>query len=315
MRALSAFWLILLTPFLYAGVPKNLPYPTTGDPLTADTIAAQVYFVNHFYSLRNYSIKQKGDIITTVINRAKGSMPTTNSVERYVNNDYHDGKIKSKDLVIFRSGRLRGTGMLITDFEADDKSQVYEIWLPALRRIRRFAEPAHEDAWSGSDFTFGDVYLRKPEHETHELMGEETFRDCLGRMEIPAEQRNRYMQDLPEASCLPQGKKVYKLKSVTQFNDWWYDYRISYIDVTTFADYRSDFYKNGRQVKRIDRAWRPLQGYQGKDPRALSWVYWYGKNYKDEHESWAIIPSEIVFFNEDVKESFWTPQTLRKLRR
>ena len=102
-----------------------------------------------------------------------------------VENEYtrvvsRDGNTKAQDLAIFRSGKLKGTGMLITDYVDDAKSQSYMIWLPALRKIRRFAQPAHDDAWGGSDFTFGDVALRKPFHETHELLGKETFNDCLG---------------------------------------------------------------------------------------------------------------------------------------
>ncbi len=297
-----------------APVPKELPYPE-GEP-DPRNVAAQVYFVNHFYALKNYAIEKKGDKVTTVITRPEGgSTITTNAVERYVNNDYHDGSIKSKDLVIFRSGRLRGTGMLITDYLDAEQSQSYAIWLPALRRIRHFSEPAHDDAWSGSDFTFGDVYLRKPDHESHELLGKEIFQDCLGFMDIPEADRNKYTRELPEPSCVAKGREVYKLKSTTHFEDWWYDYRISYVDTETFADYRTDYFKDGKHIKVIDRDWRPLKGYQDKDPRALSWGYWYGKNLENGHESWAVIPPEVVTFNGDFPNSLWTESTLRKIRR
>ena len=49
-------------------------------------------------------------------------------------------------------------------------------------QVALVAEPAHDDAWGGTDFTFGDVTLRKPKGETHELMGKETFNDCLGHI-------------------------------------------------------------------------------------------------------------------------------------
>jgi len=79
--------------------------------------------------------------------------------------------VNAQDLAIFRSGKLKGTGMLITDFEEAGKSQTYEIYIPSIRKVRRFAEPARDDAWGGSDFTFGDVTLRKLDHETHSLDG------------------------------------------------------------------------------------------------------------------------------------------------
>lgn len=295
-----------------AGVPKALPYPS-GD-VTADQIADQVYFVNHFYALDQFAITKKGRSITVLVNKSKGKKPTTNTLERFLNNTYDDGTVKAKDLAIFRSGKLKGTGMLITDYVDDAKSQSYAIWLPALRKIRRFAEPAHDDAWGGTDFTFGDVYLRKPHHETHELLGKETFKGCLGYVEIPADQKSRYTKNLPQAgACDHDGKEVYKLKSTTKFENWWYDYRISYVDAKTFGDYRTEYFKDGKQIKVIDRDWKKAGSVD--DPRSLSWGYWYGKTFDTEHETWAFIPQDVVVVNGDEKESLWTEKTLRKIKR
>lgn len=303
---------IFLSPLVFAEQPytKDLPYPK--GEVSADEVAKQNYYVNQFHGFNRYSIDKKGRSITVIVNRSKGKKPTTITVERHKNNDYTDGEVRSKEVAIFRSGKLRGTGMLIVDFEDDSKSQSYSIWLPALRKIRRFAEPAQDDAWGGTDFTFGDVILRKPKHETHELLGKETFNDCLGAMDVPKNQRSRYMKNLPEASCAPKGKEVYKLKSTTKFANWWYDYRISYIDSETFADYHTEYYKGGDKIKIIDRDWKPL----GKDPRQVSWGYWYGKTLTTGHETWAIIPEEIVKYNhKDKNPGFWTESTLRKIRR
>jgi len=290
-----------------AGVPKDLPYPT-GTP-SADEIAQQVYFVNHFYPLKNYGITQKDRVITVLINKAAGETPTTITLERYLNNDYSDGAINAMDLAIFRSGKLRGTGMLITDYTDDNKSQSYTIWLPALQKTRRFAEPAHDDAWGGTDFTFGDVTLRKPTDETHELLGSETFNDCLGAIDNV---EVKYLPKPPAPSCDHKGKTVYKLKSTTKRKNWWYDDRISYIDTKTFADYRSEYFKNGEKVKVIDRDWGSLNQ---EDPRAQSWKYWYGKTFATGHETWAVIPEEVVEFNQDWDSSMWSEQTLRKIKR
>lgn len=292
---------------LAAGVPKDLPMPK-GTP-NADELAQQVYFVNHFYALKNYGITQKGDTVTVLINQAKDSAPTTVTLERYLNNDYPaGGEVKAMDLAMFRSGKLRGTGMLITDYTDDNKSQAYAIWLPDLRKIRRFAEPAHDDAWGGTDFTFGDVTLSKPKDETHELMGTESFKDCLGS--IPNVQVKNLPKP-PQASCDHKGKQVYKMKSTTKRQNWWYDYRISYVDTKTFADYRSEYFKGGAMVKVIDRDWGSL-GLP--DPRAQSWKYWYGKTLATGHETWAVIPPEVVEFNKDWPSDKWSEQTLRQIK-
>jgi len=294
-----------------AGVSKDLPLPS-GAP-SADQIIEQVYYVNHFYALKNFGIKKKGKNITVIISRTEGKKPTTLTVERYLNNDYSDGKINAKDVAIFRSGKLKGTGMLITDYVDDAKSQSYAIWLPALRKIRRFAEPAHDDAWGGTDFTFGDVMLRKPQHESHKLLGTENFSGCLGAMDVPKNQRNKYMKKLPEGACAPKGKSVYKVESTPKRDNWWYDNRVSYVDTKSFADYRTDYFKDGKKIKTIDRNW---VSFGLDDPRAQYWGYWYGKKHTTGHETWAVIPEKVVTKNDKkLKKSLWTEKTLRKIKR
>ncbi len=311
---------LLFPASLFAGVAKDLPLPS-GTP-GADEVANQVYFVNHFYALKNFGITNNNKDpkksnraipgkITVIVNKSAGSKPTTITVERYLNNEYGEGAVNAQDIAIFRSGKLKGTGMLITDYVDDNKSQSYSIWLPALRKIRRFAQPAHDDAWGGTDFTFGDVTLRKPKDETHELMGTETFNDCLGAIG-KAESKNKYLPSPPDAACEHKGKEVYKLKSATKRENWWYDYRISYVDSKTFADYRTEYFKGDKQVKVIDRDWR---GLGLDDPRAQYWGYWYGKNLESGHETWAVIPQEIVQYNQPWKSDYWSEKTLRKIKR
>ncbi|MBF0260987.1 MAG: outer membrane lipoprotein-sorting protein [Magnetococcales bacterium] len=292
-------------------VPRNLALPK-GAP-TAEEVAKQVYFVNHFYAVKNFSIeKGKSGSITVIASRTMGEEPMTNTVERYLNNDYADGETKAKDLAIFRSGKLNGTGMLIVDYVDDAKSQAYSIWLPALRKIRRFAQPAFDDAWGGTDFTFEDVTLRKPHHETHELLGKESFNDCLMAMELTPAQAQGPLATLHKPACNHKGREVYKVKSTTQFKNWWYEYRVSFVDTQTFADYRTDFFKDGKKIKTIDRDWAPL-GLS--DPRALKWRYWYGRNYVTNHETMASIPDDVVQWNTAKEEGLWSEQTLSKINR
>ncbi len=311
---------VLSTAQAFSGVSKDLPLPSSTP--SAHEIADQVYYVNHFYAVKNYGItndnkdpkksrKAKPGKITVLVNKSAGKKPTTITLERYLNNDYSDSSTNAQDIAIFRSGKLKGTGMLITDFTDDNKSQAYSIWLPALRKIRRFAEPAHDDAWGGTDFTFGDVTLRKPQHETHELLGSETFNDCLGAIG-KAEAKNKYLPNPPDAACEHKGKEVYKLKSTTKRDNWWYDYRISYVDTKSFADYRTEYFKGGDQVKVIDRHWISMEL---DDPRGQQWGYWYGKTLASGHETWAVIPDGVTQINQDWDPDFWSESTLRKIKR
>jgi len=297
-----------------AAVSKDLPLP--GENPDADEVARQVYFANHFYAFKNFSIRRRGSTMTALINRnPSGSMITT-ALERHLNNNYaDDDPIQSRDLAIFHSGKLRGTGLLVTEYKDDSKSQSYMTWIPALRKIRRFAQPRHDDDWGGSVFTFGDVTLRKPEDETHELLGKKKLHTCLGAIQGLEDKLHRYVGRLPKRSCRQVGKEIYGLKSTTKFKDWWYDYRISYVDTKSFADYRTLYYKNGELIKVIDRDWGLLNTHKEGDPRALFWKYWYGLDIKTGRETWAVIPQEVVEYNTHRPNSFWTEKTLRKIKR
>lgn len=296
----------------FAGVSKELPYPE--GKLNGLEIMEQTYFVNHFYGFKNMAITQKKSKkeITTLILRPKGSRPLTMSLERYLNNEYNDGSVNSKDLAIFRSGKLKGTGMLITDFINENKSQTYEIFIPSIRKVRRFAEPARDDAWGGSDFTFGDVTLRKPKHENHHLISEKQMIGCLDIMDLPRNHRNKYTKNIQiNADCSVDGKNVYEVKSTPKQADWWYDSRVSYIDTVTFVDYRTEYFKSGDKIKVIDRSWV----HAGlDDKRSNYWGYWYGKNVATGHETMAFIPKGITKVNHKYrKKNLWSTSTLRRM--
>ncbi len=291
-----------------AVVTKDLAYPSGNS--SAEDIVNQNYFVNHFYSFNNYAIARQGKDITAFILRSKDSNPLTITLERYLNNQPKSANVNAQDLAIFRSGKLKGTGMLITDFKDQSKSQSYEIFIPSIRKVRRFSQPARDDAWGGSDFTFGDVTLRKPKHETHELLGKVTFSGCLAMMKNI--KRNKYTQNTKfEADCSVNDKEVYKLKSTAKNINWWYDNRISYIDTKTFADYRTEYFKDSKHIKTIDRSWVST-GLS--DPRAVFWGYWYGKTLATGHETLAFIPYGVTKVNHKYKaKNLWSTRTLKRM--
>lgn len=307
------FAALALATHAQATVTRDLPLP--GQDPSADEIARQVYFANHFYAFENFSIRQRGRTVAVLINRDSDGSISRTAVERHLNNGYKGQAIKSRDLAIFRSGKLNGTGMLVTDYANDDKSQSYMVWLPALRKVRRFAQPEHDQAWGGSVFTFGDVTLREPEHEQHELLGKKKMRTCLGVIDELEGQPYRFVDNLPKRSCRHIDKEVYGLKSTPNFEEWWYDYRISYVDTSSFADYRTLYFKDGEMIKVIDRDWGRLDEDQTDDPRALFWKSWYGLDLTTGRESWAVIPQRVIAFNTDRRNGFWSERTLRRIKR
>ena len=297
-----------------AAPPKDLAYPKATP--TAVEIINQVYYVNHFYSVRNIAFERDGKgHVTKLILRPKGGTTSTTAFRRYLNNAYPEGPIKARDLALFGSGKLKGVRILLTEYSDDNQRQTYQIWLPSLKKVRNFLEPDHDASWRNSDFTYGDIYLRNPEDENHSIVEETVFQDCLESMTFDPESlsASRLIKNIPSQQCEHRGKPVYKIKSDTKFKKWWYDYRISYIDKNTFADYRIDYFKDGKQVKRIDKDWAAMSDKVmdlAQDARAVYWRYWYGRDYQTGHETMIHTWPEVVRWNQDLEEELWSEKTL-----
>jgi hypothetical protein len=141
------------------------------------------------------------------------------------------------------------------------------------------------------------------------------MRTCLGIIDSLKGKVSRHIGQIPKQSCRHLDKEVYGLKSTTKFNQWWYDYRISYVDTQSFADYRTLYYKDNQLIKVIDRDWGVVNADHEGYPRALFWKYWYGLDLTTGKQSMAVIPRKVVSFNTDLRNKFWTEQTLRKINR
>ena len=279
---------------------------------SAAEIAQQVEYVNRFRTIRNLTYGT-GKHRLVVIDRPAGQKPKINTLQRNRNNDYpKGGEVAAKDLAVFRSGKLRGTGILMTDYRDAERGSSYSIWLPSLRKIRRFAEPDPTDSWSGSNFTYGDIYLRRARDEEHELLGTERFPDCLGVMKLTESERDKHTRWLPESNCDIKGRETFKLKSHPKTPNDDYDHRIVWVDRKTFADYRSEFFRNGELVKRIEKDWRSM-GLE--DPRAQYWVYWYAQTISTGQEGMACIDPSGIAWNSELKPGLWKESTLRRIRR
>jgi len=286
------------------------PYPEK--PLTADQLAHEVYLGLHGMHQKNAAIKKTNGQVAVVLNRTQGKNVSINTLEAFLNNDFDDGITESKSLAIFKSGKLKGTGILMTNYIDSARQPSISLWLPSMRKVRRMVAPNHADKWMGTNMTYGDVYLRKPEHEIHELLEITTFSDCLGSMKLSQGEKTKRTKNLPEGSCTPKGREVYRLKSTTKFKDWWYDYHISDIDTQTFAPYRTAYFKDNKQVKFIEVNWKSLDK---PDPRMVVPTYIYAKSMDNGQESMLIIPFEIIELNTDLPAGFWSERTLRKIKR
>lgn len=279
--------------------------------LTGEDIAREVDHVNRFGTVRNISYGDE-ERPAVVLDLAADGALRVNTLERWRRNDYPQGAVAARDLVIFRSGMLRGTGILVTDFTNSKKGRTYAVWLPSLRKVRRFTEPDPADSWGNSNFTYGDIYTRRPEDEVHELVGKELFEGCLDVLHLSAKQRDRHTRWMPEPDCRVRGREVYRLRSRPRRSDLGYDERTVWVDIETFADYRSVYYRDGQPVKVIDKSWRSM-GLD--DPRGQYWQYWYAQTESSGQQGMAFVSPDAVNWNSDLEPGLWSESTLRRIRR
>ena len=290
-------------------VPLDLPYSSS--PESADEIMQQVYFVNHFYSFKNLVIKGEKSQLVEIVNLSPENKLTTLRAERYVRHHFSNEKIKTKDLMIIKTGKLKGTGLLATDY-TDEKTPIkISLWLPALRKIRRVSEPDHSDKWANSVLTNGDVYLREPEDETHSIEGTKVIDNCLQSLNLD-NLKSTNLVNIPGPDCSVINRETYLIKSIHKNPKWWYDYRLTWVDKLSYTDYITEFYKDGKRLKLMTKSWHKIGNYE--DPRAQVWKYWYGYSDINGHQSFAIIPVEGIAIDANIKESFWNESTLRKIK-
>lgn len=302
--------ILFIHTLLFGEVDRHLSYPKTID---ADEIAKQAYFVNHQFYLKNQLIKARSNKSILIVKHRKGKEAQSFRANRFLNNSYSNGIVKSKDMVIFTSGKLKGVGVLIKEYVDESKSLEVLMWLPALRKVRRMAEPSRNIGYSAADIAFlEETKLRRLSQDKFELLGTQEMEFQFKQLELKPSEMTRHTKVLPTQKHQKKAE-VYLLKA-TPKEDAWYDYRIDYIDTKHFTTYRTNIYKENKIIKIIDRQWKKIKGID--DPRAYMWYYWYSINPETGFETVNYIPPSIIKNNDmKIKNSFWSTNTLRKIRK
>jgi len=293
---------------LYIFALLLLPLSLFAD-LSAEDVMQKVEFINRAKYAKNVIVKKTNKKYSITVRRTKKTKPLILLAERYLNNDYSDGKIISKDLIIIRSGKLKGTGVLITEFADKDKSQEYMLWLPALRKVRRIAQPDSDGGLAEVEVAFiEETKLRTVSDEKHKIVKKEPFVEKMGYMKF--KEQSRHLQLMPQNELKISAKEVYVIES-TPLKETWYDKRLSYVDSKTFVDYRNEYFYKGNKVKVIDRRWKEVPNIKS----GYYWYYWYLKNLETGYETVTFVPDESIAFNQKKKSSFWSKRTLTKIKR
>ncbi len=282
--------------------------------ISAKEIARKSYNVNHSVYVKNIMIKKKKRSSIVSVSRSVGVKPRITAVERFLSNEYSNGIIESKDLIIIRSGKLNGVGILMTSYIDPNRSHEYLMWLPALRKVRRMAEPKDAGLGAGDIAFLEDAKLRRFHEENYTLLKTKVMDLDLTMMPFKKGEFGRYTKAFPyKKSTKIRARKIHVLKSTYKNKHHWYDYRISYIDSETFTDYITHYFKDEKRIKTVHRHWVHLGNLP--DPKAKMWYYWYSKDAKTGHEMATYIPKKRIKVNQKVKNSFWSTGTLKKIKR
>lgn len=316
LKNLIIYLTVTLTFSAQAG--EFVPYPEKGKILTGEEIAIQTHAAARGGLVKSAQSVKTGRDISMLVNRAPinkrglNRKPSVNMFETYIKNEPDDPALEDLTMAIITSGKIKGTGVLLTNYTDKTRDPVIEMWLPALRKLRTMNAPSHEDTWGGSNLTYGELILRRPEHEVHELLGEGILEGCLASMQLDKTEITRFTRKLPEPQCGHKGRPIYKLKSTTKFTNWWYDYHISEIDKETFAFYRTVYFKGDKKVKTVTVDWQSLEK---DDPRVSYPRYIYSLSHDSGKDSMIYVPRNTITLNIKKPDSFWSAKTLKKLGR
>jgi len=270
--------------------------------------------VDHFRGFEQLLIGYRSKPDMVLLSRGPRSSMRIDS-ERLINLKPANPRLEAQDLVIFKSGKLRGTGILVDDYGPDRPMQI-RMWLPALRKVRRFSEPDPDDIWGGSHLTYGDLYLRRPEDETHRRVQAGAFPECLEDAADIGRWAASRLKTRLEAWCGLSGKRLLWVESRPRKSSPRYDRRLRLIDADSGAEYQSEYFLDGRLVKRLQKNWQSLRD---SGPDRLLWTFWSVKLFAPDGsvqaESLAWVPREAYEWNRRLGAKLWSEKTLRRIKR
>jgi hypothetical protein len=303
--------LLLLLILLPAAAMARSP---AGSDIDLEALLQRSWRIDHFRGFDNLLIGYRNKPDMVLLSRGPRSS-TRIDTERLIQLRPVEAGIEARDLVLFKSGKLRGTGILVDDYGPDRPMQI-RMWLPALRKVRRFSEPSQDDIWGGSHLTYGDLYLRRPEDETHRRVEGGAFPDCLEDAAEIGRWANRRLKTRLQPWCGLARRELVWIESRPLRPSPHYDRRLRLLDAATGAEYQSEYFKEGRRVKRLQKNWFAVDPER---PEALVYGFWSVRIFAAgggiSAESLAWVPREAYEWNRRVSPKLWSEKTLRRLKR
>lgn len=128
----------------------------------------------------------------------------------------------------------RGISFLIWDYSKENKTDDLWLYLPALRMVRRISAQDQNDAFLGSDLTFGDMGQRRLDEDEHKLLREEGY----------------------------LGTQTYVVESVPKEKESIYSKKVSWISKENWTVLKIDYYdRNAKLLKKQMIEWQTLDNF------------------------------------------------------
>jgi outer membrane lipoprotein-sorting protein len=86
---------------------------------------------------------------------------------------YDDGKTEKRIYKFLSPAEIKGTGVLVFDYETD--SDDVWVYLPALRKTRRIVSSQRSQSFMGSEFTYADMNVPALDDYGYKLLREEAY--------------------------------------------------------------------------------------------------------------------------------------------
>jgi hypothetical protein len=184
----------------------------------------------------------------------------------------------------------KGLGILTWAYLDVNKQNDLWLWLPSLKKVRKMSQAEEDDSFLGSEFTVEDITTRRYGYETYELIGEDNFPGYTSRYNGKI-----YFENTP----------CYKIKGIPDKKNWYYSYRITWMDKKTGIAIFDEYYdKAGRKFKIIFR--------HITSPEDGCWEtkIWEVYNFRTGHAD--CIDIQINRYNTGLKERDFTPRILER---
>ena len=170
----------------------------------------------------------------------------------------------------------KGTGFLIWNYTAVGKPDDLWLYLPSLRQTRHVSSRGQDDAFMGSDLTFGDMGQRRLEEDDHKLLKEES---CGDKQEI-----------------------CYVVESVSKDKEGIYSKKIHWITKNDFTTMKIEYYdRKGELLKSQKINWQEVSGYKAWKNSEVS-------NVQTLHKT--IFEISDLKINTNLKEDLFKERTL-----